>query len=267
MVIHAQGVRHNTGIVGRTVHVHPGNMDKAVVPAIVKKAGQGPAQKGEKQNVAKEISGGVKLLILCVDETVGAVPHAEAFRAICQRPGVCFLVRSRAVAVGKAAGTLFNHVVAVHGLEDDAHEDAGHGTAQPGGAVAADDVGGMPGENVIGFQDEHPAVLGGRFPLQDILVRVADKDKGAVPAPLLREPRVQPFPCIGNALRLLEAQTHIRMVLAEAQDALQHGVVITSVAVAVRADKHRQLPGRRFGNRPLAAPGQQNREEKNGANV
>ena len=171
------------------------------------------------------------------------------------------------MAVGKAAGALFNHVVAVHGLEDDAHEDAGHGTAQPRGAVAADDVGGMPGENVIGFQDEHAAVLGGRFSLQDFLVRVAGEDKSAVRTPLLRQPRIQPFSGIGNALRLLEAQTHIRMVLAKAQDAIQHGVVITSVAVAVRADEDCQLPGRRFGNRRLAAPGQQNREEKNGANV
>ena len=140
MIVHAQGVRYNTGIVGRTVHVHPGNMDKAVVPAIVKKAWQRPAKKREEQKIAKEFFGLVKLFGLLVNIAVRAVPHCKAFRAICQRPGVCVLVRNSAVAVGKAAGALFNHIVSVHSLEDDAHEESGHGTAEPGSAVSADDI-------------------------------------------------------------------------------------------------------------------------------
>ena len=103
----------------------------------------------------------------------------------------------------------------------------------------------MPRKNGICFQDEHAAVFGGRFSLKDILVGIAGKDKGALSAPLLRQPRVQPLSGIGNALRLPEAQVYFRMILAEAQDALQHSVVITSVAETVRADEDRKIPRRK----------------------
>ncbi len=125
----------------------------------------------------------------------------------------------------------------------------------------------MSRKYVIGFQDEHAAVLGRRFSLEDILVAVAGEDEGAVPAPLLRQPCIQPLSGIGNAGRLLKAQVHIRMLLAETQDALQHGIVIASVSIAVRADKDGEFRGRRFGNRRLVAPGEKGCEEKNGENV
>ena len=61
---------------------------------------------------------------LLINEAVRAVPHGKALRAVRQRPRVHFLVRSRAVAVRKAFCPRFNHIVAVHGLEDDAREKA-----------------------------------------------------------------------------------------------------------------------------------------------